>query len=257
MTVSADELAGALNDSFGQFIPTIPGAWADPLNGILTAYSGIDVPSLNGVWVERLDSEPGTVAEQLDRLAETGAPHCLSFRPGSAAALEPLAKTRKLVRQRDIPLMLLEPGPDYRALAAPAGLRIRELRSDQVRSHVDVAARGFGIPAEMFKLLLTEEAVELPGTRCYLGEVDDEPVVTGVARLLDGLVGVFNIATLPEHTRRGYGAALTSRACADAAADGARGVWLQASADGYPVYERLGFHTVENWQSWFTAAPGS
>jgi GNAT superfamily N-acetyltransferase len=257
MTVGADELAAGLNHSFSEFIPTIAGAWSDLRDGMLTAYSGVGSPSLNGVWVERLDCQPSAVAAQLDRIAETGVSHCLSFRPGSAAALEPLAKARKLVRQRDMPLMLLEPGADYRPVAPPNGLEIRELRSDQVALHVDVAARGFAAPSEMFGQLMTEDALKLPGTRCYLGEVDGEPVVTGIARLLDDLVGVFNIATVPEETRRGYGAALTSRACADAAAAGARGVWLQASADGYAVYERLGFRTAENWQCWFTAAPGS
>jgi GNAT superfamily N-acetyltransferase len=257
VTIGADELAAALTDSFGQFIPTIAGAWAASLDGMLTAYSGVGVPTLNGVWVARPDCERSAVGAQLDRLAETGQVHCLSFRPGAASMLEPIARDRKLVRQRDMPLMLLEPGPNYRPVEPPKGLRIRELRNDQVRLHAEVAARGFAAPLEMFEQLITEDALNLPGTRCYLGEVDGEPVVTGIARLLDRKVGVFNIATVPEQTRRGYGAALTSRACADAGADGARGVWLQASADGYPVYERLGFRTVENWQCWITAAPDS
>jgi GNAT superfamily N-acetyltransferase len=257
VTVGDDELAAALTDSLGQFIPTIAGAWSASLDGMLTAYSGVGVPTLNGVWVTRPDCEPSAVAAQLDLLAATGLPHCLSFRPGAASVLEPIARERKLVRQRDMPLMLLEPGRDYRPVEPPRELRIRELSSDQVLLHAEVAARGFAAPLEMFEQLVTADALNLPGTRCYLGEVDGEPVVTGIARLLDGKAGVFNIATVPEQARRGYGAALTSRACADAAADRARGVWLQASADGYPVYERLGFRTVENWQCWITAVPGS
>jgi predicted GNAT family acetyltransferase len=62
----------------------------------------------------------------------------------------------------------------------------------------------------------------------------------------------FNIATPPADRRRGYGAAVTARAVTDGLAAGARWSWLQSSVAGYPVYERLGFRTVESWQSWLS-----
>jgi hypothetical protein len=33
---------------------------------------------------------------------------------------------------------------------------------------------------------------------------------------------------------------------------GAKWAWLQSSRDGYSVYARLGFETVERWSSWFS-----
>jgi len=57
-------------------------------------------------------------------------------------------------------------------------------------------------------------------------------------------VSIQFVATDVEHRRRGHASALIRRALADARADGARTATLQASPDGRPVYERLGFATV-------------
>jgi predicted GNAT family acetyltransferase len=67
---------------------------------------------------------------------------------------------------------------------------------------------------------------------------------------LDDYVGVFNVATPPEHRRRGYGAAITARVVSDGLAAGARWAWLQSSPAGYRVYEELGFRTLERWLAW-------
>jgi hypothetical protein len=67
-------------------------------------------------------------------------------------------------------------------------------------------------------------------------------------------VGVFNIATLPEESRRGYGTLVTLHALLDGLARGASWGFLQSSPAGYEVYRRLGFRTAESW-SCFTATP--
>jgi len=57
-------------------------------------------------------------------------------------------------------------------------------------------------------------------------------------------VSIQFVATELEHRRRGHASALIRAALADARADGAATATLQASPDGRPVYERLGFATV-------------
>jgi GNAT superfamily N-acetyltransferase len=87
-----------------------------------------------------------------------------------------------------------------------------------------------------------------------VGEIAAEPVVTGMSVTVDSAVGIFNVATVEHHRRRGYGAALTARAVNDAVRDGAAWAWLQSSDDGYGVYEHLGFSTVERWPCWISPA---
>jgi predicted GNAT family acetyltransferase len=91
------------------------------------------------------------------------------------------------------------------------------------------------------------EAAAVEGISYYLGRVDGVDVSTSVGYTLGDLVGVFNVATPPEHRGRGYGAALTAEAARQGFAAGAELAWLQASAMGVPVYRRLGFREVEDY----------
>jgi ribosomal protein S18 acetylase RimI-like enzyme len=57
-------------------------------------------------------------------------------------------------------------------------------------------------------------------------------------------VSVQWVATDPDHRRRGLGTRVMRRLLADARGRGARTASLQASPDGLPLYERLGFTRV-------------
>jgi predicted GNAT family acetyltransferase len=92
-----------------------------------------------------------------------------------------------------------------------------------------------------------------PGVRCYVGEVAGVPVTTGVSLTQGSYVSIFNIATPPAYRGNGYGAAVTARAVSDGLAGGAAWAWLLASPSGFPIYERLGFRTVESWSYWLSA----
>ncbi|WP_443081156.1 GNAT family N-acetyltransferase [Terrabacter sp. Soil811] len=66
---------------------------------------------------------------------------------------------------------------------------------------------------------------------------------------MPGAVGVFGIATPPEHRRRGLGRAVTARILADGVREGASLAFLGASPMGFGIYQRLGFRVAERWAS--------
>jgi len=79
----------------------------------------------------------------------------------------------------------------------------------------------------------------------YVGYVDGEPVSTTAAVVGGGTVGIYNVATLPERQRRGYGEAVMRHALADARAlHGIERSILQSTPAGYRLYERMGYRTV-------------
>lgn len=215
----------------------------------------VPVPSLNGVFVDEVDADPEVVAELLDAVAAFGVPHCLQLRPLCTAALDDLASRRRMTREGDLPLMVLETTrPITLADSHPAGLVIRTLSSERADRHASLAAAGFEGPEEYFRRLVTPAVLGAAGVICYLGEVDDEPVTTGIGVTLGDYVGVFNIATPPALRHRGYGTAVTARVVCDGLEHGAQRAWLQSTPAGLHVYQRLGFRLVESWRCWVAGA---
>jgi ribosomal protein S18 acetylase RimI-like enzyme len=78
---------------------------------------------------------------------------------------------------------------------------------------------------------------------CYVARLDGEAVGTVEATEGGGVVGLYNIATLPEYRRRGIGTALTVHPLREATRRGARAAVLQAAADGVGIYQRVGFRS--------------
>ena len=209
----------------------------------------VPVATLNGVWTDRIDVPREVVASLLADVADRQIPHCLQVRPACEPSLADLASEKGMVSGEEIPLMILE---TLRSVEHddPAELVIRRLGPDEVQQHARVAAAGFEAPEELFSRLMVPSIASLSGVSCYLGEVEGVAVTTALGVIRDNAVGIFNVATPPAWRRRGYGAALTIRAVRDGFDEGAQWAWLQSSAAGYRVYERLGFRMLESWQCW-------
>ena len=255
MSVEADLAAGALVETLVHLVSAIPGGWTRAKGGGLAAVTGVPVPTLNGVWVERVDADAEDVADLLDEVAATGLPFCLQFRRSGADRLADLAASRGMTPDDGTPLMVVQDPGQLSAAQAVSGLMIRELLPEEAQLHARLAAAGFEAPEEVFLQLMTPPVLAAPGVRCYLGEAGGQAVTTGLGIKLGSYVAIFNIATPPEHRRRGYGAAITARAVADGLVAGAKWSWLQSSSAGYRIYERLGFRTVETWPCWLATTP--
>lgn len=211
----------------------------------------VGIPTLNGVWIYNPNAGREEVSILLDRVVDDQVPYCLQLCPRCDGVLRDVGQSRPMRRDTDIPLMALVDGSEL-SKVDDGELAIRVLQPHDAMLHADVAAAGFQAPVDEFRRLMTPSVLGRPGVCTYLGELDGEPVTTGVGVQLDEHVGIFNVATLPSHRRRGYGAAITARAVRDGFAQGARWAWLQSSADGYGVYERLGFTTLESWECWIS-----
>ena len=246
----ATAVARALLDAWMTLAGVLPGGSVHRTGDMLGAVTGVAVPSLNGVFIAEVSPDVSEVAALVDEVAASGLPHSLQFRPGAERALEPIARGRGMTRVGEIPVMALDRPSGMQGRTTPAELVIRELRPDEAALHARVTADGFEVAAAPFLQLMTPAVLALDGARCYLGEMYGAPVATGYALTRGEGVGVFNIATSRPFRARGYGSAVTARAVADGAAAGAEWAWLQATAAGYPVYERLGFRTVERWRCW-------
>jgi ribosomal protein S18 acetylase RimI-like enzyme len=81
----------------------------------------------------------------------------------------------------------------------------------------------------------------------WVGYVDGEPVSTAATVIGGGVVGVYNVATMPEHQMRGYGETVMRHAVGEAQRrHGIGQTILQSTPAGHRLYERMGFRTVTN-----------
>jgi ribosomal protein S18 acetylase RimI-like enzyme len=79
----------------------------------------------------------------------------------------------------------------------------------------------------------------------YVGYVDGEPVSTAAIVQSGDVLGVYNVATVPGHQRRGYAEAVMRHALEDAwIRHGKSGVILQSTPAGLRLYQRMGFRTI-------------
>ena len=102
----------------------------------------------------------------------------------------------------------------------------------------------FHVPISWFKEVFDSDSV-WDRFISYVGYVDGEPVTTTAIIAGAGVVGVYNVATLPGHQNRGYGETVMRHAIAEVRRErGMERVILQSTPAGLKLYERMGFRTV-------------
>lgn len=87
-----------------------------------------------------------------------------------------------------------------------------------------------------------------PAMHAFAGWVEGRVVSVSMAYVGHGAVGVYGVATLPEHRRRGYGEALTWAA---ALAEPSLPATLDPSPEAAALYRRMGFEAGPRHRLWW------
>jgi GNAT superfamily N-acetyltransferase len=132
---------------------------------------------------------------------------------------------------------------------APHGLRVERVgRPEGVMDFAAVLAANWSPPDRLVEAYYRAAAGLLlrPDSplRLYVGYLGTRPVAAAEVCLAGGVAGLYSVCTLEAERRRGFGTALTARPLLDARDEGVPTAILQASAQGQPVYQRLGFRPV-------------
>ncbi len=116
------------------------------------------------------------------------------------------------------------------------------------RDFAEITAVSFQVPLEAAREVYESERLWRTELIGYVGYLGGHPVGTAATVTVAGAIGVYSVATLPEHRGCGIGEAMVryavERACA---ATGLERSVLQASRDGESLYRRLGYRPVASF----------
>jgi GNAT superfamily N-acetyltransferase len=187
-----------------------------------------------------------------DHYAKLGYQFAFSTSADRDRDLEAAAAAAGWVPILDLPAMIID-APIATPTTTDGTLRWADPTLDR-RSFGEVAGVCLAddeLEAEGYRILFADGDL-LGGTdmAAVIASVDGRDVaVAWVA--LDGDAGLVGwVGTLPEYRRRGLGALVTQAVTNEAFDRGARIVVLQASPQGLPVYERLGYRAIGLERVW-------
>jgi GNAT superfamily N-acetyltransferase len=231
----------------------VPGALVRRADGLAIFATGLPLRLFNQIVIDTL-AAPGAIETAVAELRARGDRFAVTLRAGIDDEHVSTALGAGLHRMSPAPWMpgmALHPLPGIGTTPPPDGLDIRRVTDAAgVADHKAAAAAGFDMPAEWLEAIVTVDVSRHPAAAMYVGYRDAAPVVVGLGIRSGATIGVYNIATLPAERGRGYGAAMTMRVVDDGAAAGCVVATLQASEMGRPIYERLGFRTVVEYDGY-------
>ncbi|ETK33847.1 GNAT family N-acetyltransferase [Microbispora sp. ATCC PTA-5024] len=134
----------------------------------------------------------------------------------------------------------------------PEGLTIRHITDlPGMRDLVNAYAEPLGFPRDAADTMAERHMEYLsrdPELVHLAGILDGKTVGTAVVSLSGDVAALYCIATDENHRRRGVATALTLESLRIARSAGLDVATLQASSEGRPVYEQIGFRTVSHYR---------
>jgi len=237
--------------AFAPYMSTLPGgAGRIDAEGWISL-TGEPIGSLNMAFVEDDSGAEGYLAGIADIVAEQGLPMIVLMAPALSARVAPVATALGLRASPGLPVMAMRPaGSGSEERGQGPYLVTRVIRNDERLGALRLQAETFGMPLASLERSFPAPFVNAPGFDLFLATRDGEPFSTVTTTTVDGVTGLWSMATPPARQRRGAGSAAFDAAIAYRQARGVERFYLGASPAGGPLYAKRGFLTIAETAVW-------
>jgi GNAT superfamily N-acetyltransferase len=246
-----ERVAAAVTASARARAEVVDGGETIEVDDLLVALTNLPTPELNGTWVLRDPADPSGA------LAAARAEFRARLHPFFGIELELGRHPRIEAAVREADLHVVERRPvmattleELAPATAPSGIEIVDaLAPSDLEGVRSVETEVFGTPPKIAERFIGRTMLRDPRVRILLARSGGRTIGQAAAYLLGDTVGIFGVGVVPSMRGRGVGAALTRRA-AIAFGDRPDLAWLQPSERARPMYERLGFRAISDWEVW-------
>jgi hypothetical protein len=224
------------------------GGMVDETDEVLFTSIPAPVAYFNSAFVK----PPACVSDQLDNVLAyfkaKDVPFTIRFRDDADAAVA--CEGAGLVLGGSAPYM----NGEAAAMPAASDADVRIVDAGSLSDYIAVLAEGFGMPKRLAAAVFTPASLAADDFAMLLAFDGDTPVASSALAVSGDVAGVYNVGTPPQFRQRGFGEVATRAAIAEGVRRGCTRTTLQASAMGFPIYERMGYRTVATWRN-FTSPP--
>jgi GNAT superfamily N-acetyltransferase len=236
-------------DAITVILRAAPGFEARLTPHAALALSGAPAADLNCAVVHGGPDPASSLRDFMGRVYERDLPVIVILAEEVAEAMAPAAGELGLEPAGRMPLMLRG--------AQAAGPGSARFHVSRVTSAADcevavaLTAAAFNLAPDAVAAAMPSTAYEGMGLDYFLARDDDGNAVSSGATTRHGsIVGVWDMATAPDHQRKGAGRALLDHVLAYHLERGAAHFFLGATKAGQPLYERVGFRTIAQAAVW-------
>ena len=133
-------------------------------------------------------------------------------------------------------------------LELPA-LEVRPVEDERTRAtFAEVMSIAFEIPHSVSTAVYGSEHGWQGGFRGYIGYANGKAVTTAASMITGDVMGLYSVATLPQHRRLGFAESIMRVVIEQAHAhQGVRRTVLQSTSSGLSLYQKMGYRRVTNF----------
>ncbi|MCI4365672.1 MAG: GNAT family N-acetyltransferase [Thermoplasmata archaeon] len=239
-------------EDYRAFARVSAGGAIEEAPGVVIISTGDSDSMGNPAFVTHPPSDPKAVVERIRAFYDSRKlPWILIAFPESRTSVEPEAVRAGLFAEGSFPGMILHPIPSATS-PEPTGFHVERVGTlERLRTLERTGCLAYGKPyAEPDPRWL-----EAPGVSLYLGYDGDQPVSLAALIVAHRIAGIAYVGTVPAARRRGFAEGVVRRAVADGREQGCDASYLWATPMGRPIYARMGFRRILDYEIW--SAPGT